>query len=209
MARIVGPMHSDDARGLYGGISNGVVYSAWRRFRYTRTRVTSENPRTIKQHGKRARLRVCNAIWKAFTDPEKAYWTDYGTPLGLPGWQAFVRYNMLTQSDGWGAQLQVNTQHLGVPAPPTSLAASVVDNVIVATWTDGTLSYTSGLHLGIDAGFTPAMSNVVYETPATDGEDRQATIRIAPGTYYIKARSTDEDGGVGAPSDSVGPLIIN
>ncbi len=209
MAKITGPLHSDDASGLYGGKKTGIVYSGWRRTRYVRTRVDPKNPRSVKQHRQRTILACCNAIWATFSDPEKAYWTTFGLSLGLPGWQSFCKYNLLQAGEGWMPQMEKNEEHLGTPTAPTATTASVIDNAIIATWTDGTLSYTSAVHLGTTAGFSPAMSNIVYATPATDGGERQATILVAAGTYYLKTRSGDEDGGTGAATIAIGPLVVS
>jgi hypothetical protein len=208
MTRIMGPMHSDDARGLYGGTKTGVVFSAWRGARYTKSYAVPRNPRTVRQLGMRALLRCLNALWATLSDAEKSYWTAYGSAYNLPGFQAFCKYNMRQAGEGWMPQLEANEEHLSAPTAPTALAANVVDNVIVVTWTDAALAYTTGIHVGTAGGFTPAMRNLTYATPATDGEDRQCTLRVAPGTYYLKARNADEDGGVGAPTASVGPVVI-
>lgn len=209
MAKVYGPLHSDAARGEYGGKKTGVVYSNWNRVAYIRRAALDiSNPRTVRQTRNRAILRCLNALWARLDDPEKVAWTAYGRSLGLPGFQAYCKYNLLQAQEGWMPQLQVNEEHLGQPTAPTNLAATVVDNSILATWTDDTLSNTSALHLAVSAGFTAAMSNLVYATPATDGEDRQATIKVAPGTYYMKARSGDEDGGEGAATIAVGPIVI-
>jgi hypothetical protein len=164
-------------------------------------------PRTPRQLRNRAVLRCLGGLWKGFSDPDKAYWAELIVG-SQTAYNAFCSYNLRQAVQGWMPQMAVNAMHLGTPAAPTAPAATVVDNTIHVTWTDGTLAYTTGIHLGASAGFEPAMSNLVYATLATDGDDRQATIVVAPGTWYLKARSGDEDGGVGTPTTSVGPLVI-
>jgi hypothetical protein len=179
--------------------------STWNRNRQYRGDVAQ--PRTVRQLRNRAVMRCLVALWKGFSAPDKEYWKEQATTL-QSGWNAFCQYNLKQAVEGWMPQQEKSTEHLGTPAAPTALAAEVVDNTIRVTWTDGTLGYTTGLHLGTSAGFTPAMSNLVYCVLATDGDDRQATINVAPGTYYLKARSGDEDGSEGAPTTSVGPLVV-
>ena len=208
MTKVTGPMHSDDASGLYGGTKTGVIFSGWRGVRYTREYAVPAQPRTVAQLRNRAIVRCLNALWTGFTELEKGYWTTYGAIYDLPGYQAFCKYNLLQAQQGWMPQPTVSLEHLGTPDAPTNLAAAVVDSNLVTTWTDDTLAFTTGVHLGTGSGFTPSLANLAYATPATDGEDRQATIVVAAGTYYVRARSGDSDGGVGAPTAAVGPFVV-
>jgi hypothetical protein len=60
MAKIIGPMHSDNAMGLYGGRRNGVVYSRWNRVSYTRAlAIDPADPHTLDQLHMRATLCGC------------------------------------------------------------------------------------------------------------------------------------------------------
>jgi hypothetical protein len=199
------------AVGAIRGRQGGVVYlhrKGVEGVNYVRTYTGAvANPRTVQQLRNRAVMRCCSGLWGTFSDAEKGYWNRQATG-GQSGWNAFVSYNLTQAVDGWMPQLQRNVEHLSAPAAPTAATATVVDNAIVVTWTDAALAYTTGVHLGSAGGFTPAMSNCVYVTPATDGEDRQCTVLVAAGTYYLKLRSGDEDGGVGAPTVSVGPVVV-
>jgi hypothetical protein len=199
------------AVGAIRGRQGGVVFShneGVQGVNYVRTyNGAVANPRTVPQQRNRAVLRALCSLWATFSDGEKEYWQAQASG-GLSGFNVFCSYNLKQAVEGWMPQLERNGEHLNAPAAPTALAATVVDNTLVITWTDAALAYTTGVHLGSAGAFTPAMSNAVYVTPATDGADRQCTIRVAAGTYYIKARSGDEDGGVGTPTASVGPVVI-
>jgi hypothetical protein len=208
MARVVGPLHSDDASGLYGGVKAGTVFSRWRSTRYVRSYAAGSNPRTVQQLRNRTVLSCLNELWKTFGDAEKAYWATAGSEWDLPGWQMFCRYNLGQALQGWMPQDVKNSQHLTEETAPTALAATVVDNVLVISWTDDAGSFSTGVHVGVSPTFTVAMSNCGYATMAQGALDRQCTIRVAPGTYYVRARSGAVDGGVGAPTAAVGPYVI-
>lgn len=166
-----------------------------------------KNPRTVAQLRNRTIMACLNDLWKTLADPQKAYWNALATGAST-GWNAFCKYNMRqAQQDGM-PQLQVNEQHLAAPPAPTSLAALVVDNAVLITWTDNPAAFTTAIHLGPDPAFPPAMSNLAHATPATPAENRRTLIRVAPGTYYVKARSGGEDGGTGAATTAVGPVVI-
>jgi hypothetical protein len=209
MARIIGPMHSDDARGEYGGPANGVVFSAWGNKRYAkRAPVDPEHPLTIPVVGHRAFMRLCHDVWTTFDSSQKAYWKAYGAGIPLPGFQAFEHYNMLQAEQGWGPQLVTNAEHMSAPAAPTALAATVIRHFLRITWTDAALAYTTFICAGTEVGFTPIVPDGIYSCLTNGGEDRQATVKLDPGTYYLKAFSADEDGGTGVATASVGPLVI-
>jgi hypothetical protein len=166
-----------------------------------------QNPRTVAQLRNRTIMACLNDLWKTLAAPQKAYWNGLTTGAST-GWNAFCKYNMRqAQQDGM-PQPRVNEQHLAAPPAPTALAATVVDNAVLITWTDNPAAFTSAIHLVADPAFPPAMSNLAYATPATPAENRQTLIRVAPGAYYVKARSAGEDGGTGAATAAVGPLVI-
>lgn len=211
MAKIVGPLHSDDASGLYGGEKTGVVYSKWRNKRYTRTYALDvANPRAAKQLPNRALVRCLNSLWKAMSDEGKAYWASYGAMWELPGWQSFVKYNLRQAQVGWGPQVAVNTEHTESPSAPTALTAeTVAPGCVLLTWHDSDEGWTSLIHAGGTDDFTVAMQNLAFAGAVTDSADlRQATVQIAPGTYYFRARSASTDGSVGAPTTAVGPIVV-
>jgi hypothetical protein len=169
-----------------------------------------ENPRTLAQLRNRCLFSCLSAICDAFSEVNWAYWKAEAKSSGkaMSARNAFYSYCLKQAKIGWMPQMARNPAHLSMPAAPTALAATVVDNAIVVTWTDAELAFTTGIHLGAAGGFTPSMRNLAYAVAVTGGEDRQGTILIAPGTYYIKARSGAIDGGVGAPTVSVGPVVI-
>ena len=208
MARVMGPLHSDRASGLYGGIGTGLVFSIWRGRPYTRTWSDPEQPRTVLQVSPRARLRGAKGVWDTLNTSQKEYWESYGEMFDLPAWQSFCSYELRQRVQGWGMQLEANSEHLETPDAPIDLDGEVQEGQIIATWTDVAAPYTVGLYLGTSAGFTPSTSLSVYETLSVDGAERQATITVAPGTYYLKARGGGQDGGWGAPSIGVGPLVV-
>jgi len=209
MAKVIGPLHSDQASGLYGGATAaGVIYSNWRRIYYTRSWKRPANPRTVFQISSRAVIPASMELWRSFGDAEKAYWNDYGLLFNLPAFQAFISYQLQQKQQGWMMQDVVNSQHITTEVAPANLAGQVVDNHLILTWTDATGAFTTGIHLVPTQAGVVSMSNLAYATLATDGLTRQCTLSAAAGIYYARARSGAVDGGVGAASVGVGPFVL-
>ena len=209
MAKVIGPLHSDQAAGLYGGATAaGLVYANWRRIYYVRSWVKPANPRSVFQISNRAFLTGLIELWATFGDAEKAYWADYGQLFNLPAWNAFTSYNLKSKQEGWMPQDVVNSQHLTTETAPTNLAGQVVDNSLVLTWTDDAGAYTTGIHLGGTNAFPVSQTNLAYCTVTQGGVTRQCTIKCKAGVYYARARSGAVDGGVGAACVGVGPFVL-
>jgi hypothetical protein len=209
MAKIIGPMHSDNAMGLYGGSRNGVVYSRWNRVSYTRAlAIDPADPHTLDQLHMRATMGCLSEMWADASPAEQAYWRTRARRAGISTWNAFCSYNLRQIGLSYLPQMTVCKAHHMGGTPPTDLAATVVANCVRITWTDAALAFTTGICMGTAGGFDPCSLNLVHLSLADPGAGRLVTIVIAPGSYYIKALSGSADGGVSAATASVGPVVI-
>lgn len=180
----------------------------------TRTLVPAQDinqPETPAQKPVRAIITVLAALWADFSNSDKAPWNTGGMKKGLSGWNRFCSYNLLQMRQGWGIQLLKSTAHLATPAAPTTLAANTFEpNLVQFTWTPVGDVETDFEYIccGTAAGFTPSTRNCIYAEQVWGTSERYAAVTLAAGTYYFKMIQTGDDGGVGAPSTSVGPIVV-
>jgi hypothetical protein len=194
-----------------GGRIGGVIYyqlpgREGETFARTQPSVVAQ-PRTPLQQSNRMLMRGFGCVWARLSAAEKAAWRGRAR-VGQNGWLAFSGYNYHQAAQGWMPQATPHTTHVDTPAAPTALTAEIVEHVLYVWWVDAAGALATGVHVGPDPDFTPAMTNLVVCEAARAGLTRQATILIAAGTYYVKARSGGEDGGVGVATAGVGPVVI-
>jgi hypothetical protein len=206
---IVGPNSGQ----MYGRIGGTVYAASAQGFPYLLLRSYVSriaNPRTLRQIAQRTYFTALNAIWQEYSDAEQAYWNALAqrTRPRISGWNLFSHYNGRQMSLGYGPQLEKHGQHLAAPTAPTALAATVFQSSVIVTLTDAAFATCTVVCVGTAGGFTPSLLNLIAISPATDGEDRQFTVPLPAGTYYLKAFSTGADGGCGAPTASVGPVVV-
>lgn len=212
MARVTGPLHSDTAGGLYGGPGTGIVFSNWWKKPYVRRyALRVKQPETIKQQAKRAVLACANALWHSLTLLEKEAWQAIGAAEGLPGWQAFSKYNLRQSTEGWAPQKTQNDIHTPNTETSPTLTALVQDNTIIASWTETlpTTGNTTVLCAGNTNTFEVSMACCVWCSPSITATKRQATLRLKfPGIYYLALVYASATGALETPVGYVGPLTI-
>jgi hypothetical protein len=147
------------------------------------------------------------AVWRTFTPAERAYWAEQARS-GQNSWLAFSTYTQRLGREGFLPQAVKTALHVGAPPPPSELTAIAQGHSLVFTWRDAPGAYTTGIFVGITPDFIPAISTLVSCMPTKLGEPRQATVLLAPGTYYVVARSGATDGGIGPAGAVVGPVEL-
>ena len=82
MAKLVGPLHSTEARGGVGAL----IYNTWRGVRTVKKFTSPVQPRTSRQLAIRAHMISCARAWATLTSVVRAAWTTWATDHPVIDW---------------------------------------------------------------------------------------------------------------------------
>jgi len=203
VAKVVGPLHSSEARGRMAGL----IFNTWRGIAYVKAFCAPAQPRSTIQLQIRAWTTMLVRYWQSLSDTYRAQWNDYavthpdtdwsGNPKRLTGANWFVRCSLHLLQQGIAL---VETAPI-VPAPdaPTDFAAAngILQSIITWTATAGTNMAIDIYHLGpISQGIAPKITrarHLAYE----DGETATFTATgLVVGRHWFWARIVSEDDGL-------------
>jgi hypothetical protein len=112
LAKVVNPLHSDEARGKIGGL----IFNTSRGIRYVKSATSPSQPRTAAQLNVRSIMTTITREWKALTQVQRDAWATYadanpipdwtGRPIRLTGANAYCQINSVARLAG-GAQLRL------------------------------------------------------------------------------------------------------
>lgn len=139
MAKVIGPLHSTEARGRI----DSLVYGTWRGIRFVRTYIEpvfgSPDPRIAQK----ALVAAANASWKLLSAAQQASWHHYaqehpridwsGVPIRISGYNAYISCHTICSRAG-GSPLSV-APTTALPYALSTLTLAQVGNTIVVTWT--------------------------------------------------------------------------
>jgi len=122
MAKVVGPLHSSEARGSVGSLT----YNTWRGISIVKARAGPTTQYSDAQVALRALAALATTSWQSITDAQRNAWHDYanthtdidwtGNPQRLSGYNWYIRINVRRQLLG---------QAIGT-SPPTIVYDSYV-----------------------------------------------------------------------------------
>ena len=203
MAKLIGPLHSAEARGRVGGL----VYNTWRGLSYAKAQCAPSQPRTKLVLQIRAWTTYLVRAWQGLSDAQRATWQEYatshtetdgmGAPKRLTGLNWWVRNNL--RSLHMGLSGFVSVPQVAAPAAPAAFNAAngVGESIVTWTATEGTkmnvgISVVGPHSAGKQGKLTRAKHNSY-----TAGEAGTVTITLTiPGTYTIFGRVINEDNGL-------------
>jgi len=127
MAKVIGPLHSSEARGAVGSL----VYNTWRGISYAKSRSGPTVTQSEDQQALRALTAAATTAWQALSDIERRAWDYYATEhvetdwtgngKRLSGYNWFVRLNV---------RAQLIEQSIS-DSPPTEHPAYLLEGLIV------------------------------------------------------------------------------
>ncbi len=138
MAKLVGPLHSAEARGRVGGL----IFNTWRGISYVKSFCSPAQPRTKIQLATRAWTVACVRAWQALTQDNRDHWNAYavthpesdwtGNPKRITGLNWFVRctFRILRLA---GTQVD-DPPAVPAPDPGGTFTAGNGVNESVCTW---------------------------------------------------------------------------
>jgi len=190
MAKVVGPLHSSEARGSVGSLT----YNTWRGISTVKARTGPATQYTADQIALRALTANCTASWQSISDTSRSAWRDYATKHTDPHWtgnpQRITAYN-------WYVRINVRRQLLGqsidtTPPSETCLVAptnfrAVYDELaIIINWypTASAPPATYFMELWLSGPHSPGL------TPTIKQAKRLIATPYKNGSYIFTAGST-------------------
>jgi hypothetical protein len=197
MARVYGPLHSDDAS---GSIKGGTTFSKWKGRNYVRARVTPSNPRTAAQTGNRAMFAFLAAFWTGFTQAMKDSWSEVAAATNVTLYNAYMGTNLKR----WQSFKSPTKEY---PAAETACALTISAHTFTGGTGLATLSITPSAATDIwgfvilrdlAAIVTPAWNLACAVIPA-NGANAVTYVDspLAAGTYHYRVAAINKDGSMG------------
>lgn len=153
MAKVVGPLHSSEARGSVGSL----CYVTWRGIHVVKARAGPTIQYSAAQVALRAKAALATASWQALTDAQRDLWYTYanahvdvdwtGNPQRLTGYNWYIRANVRAQL--LGAPIRTSPPTVVVDDLLTDLVASAGGGGLIITWNYDPWPPQAGLYLEI------------------------------------------------------------
>ena len=208
MAKVVGPLHSSEARGRMGGL----VFNTWRGVATVKAKVAPCQPQTSLQLAVRAIAIALVRLWAACL--YKADWNDYayahpttdgmGNSVRATGANWYLALN--TRMKRMGLAVVETSPSAVAPDAPTGFLASAVGASYSFTWTDPTLVADS-LEVWADgphsAGRAGSLTKARFLGVWTGDQSGLASITAQLGTYSLFAR------GIATADGQVSPWVTD
>ena len=194
MAKVVGPLHSSEARGRMGGL----VYNSWRGSATVKAKHAPAQPRSSLQLAVRATAIYCSRAWQALA--ATAQWNAYAAAHPLVDWTGSTK--RLTGAN-WFVMLTTRLIRAGVApvlTPPvanapdavTILAVSGGSGTLTMTWTDPG-SVDDHIEFWLDgprtAGRQGSLTKAKYNGFALGNAANFVISGLLDGHYTVYARS--------------------
>jgi len=118
MAKLIGPLHSTEARGRV----DSLVYNTWRGIRYVKKHTSPSKPLTEAQELHRARVAYVQNIWPTLTDDQRAAWNTYAQQHPVIDWtgvpQRLTGHNWFMSCGIHNAFVSLPPKHWPPDLPP-------------------------------------------------------------------------------------------
>lgn len=87
MAKVIGPLHSTEARGVIGGL----IYNTWRGIRTVKRMTSPAQPRTLLALDIRAKMITLVRAWQTLSATAQDDWNDYADAHTLIDWTGVAK----------------------------------------------------------------------------------------------------------------------
>lgn len=202
MAKVIGPLHSTEARGVIGGL----IYNTWRGIRTVKRMTSPCQPRTARSLKIRALTIRLVRYWQTLETAERASWNDYAAAHPVLDWTGIAK--RLTGCN-WFVGLNLRRLELypdPVDTPPIVAAPLPANNfqlvgsavTLTATWTPtaGNMLVAQIFLLGPhSAGKQGKIEQAKLLSYTTGEEGTKVVTPLLPGTYTMFVRIMSEDDG--------------
>ena len=206
MARVLGPLHSSEARGRVGGL----IYNTWRGMAYVKNKIAPAQPRSAISLQQRAWGTMLTRAWANLEPGERDTWNAYASSHLDIDWTGNAR--RLTGANWF---LRCNSRLLAVEVPPVVTAPVVAapDAVTELTLTPGageievewTTPAAEGLWVEIwlegprSAGRIPTLIRASRLTAVVSTVGEYTITPLSIGTYSVYVRALNFANGLVSP----------
>jgi hypothetical protein len=197
MAKLVGPLHSDGARGAYGDV---IKYSEWRGKAYAQRFRKPRNPRSASQGQQRGRMQIVAQTWAGIGYATQQTWEAYasehpmidpwtGQETIMPGYTWYCCCNRRLQQCGFS--LVTAPPSLGAPTGLTSLTLSKSELLLQVTFAPTPLQANEHLYIWLfhssSLGRTPGAREFAFQTfsPAAEASPFDILTGVANRVYTV------------------------
>jgi len=196
MARVTGPLHSDDASGTLNG---SMTFSKWKGRSYVRTTITPHNPQTAKQVGVRAMMRFLAQAWKSIAPTPQASWAALGTSRMISAFNAFVGVALTNWQTLLAPQQTYNATRATTPLTVTTQTAAGSAGAVTLTITPSGATAIWGVAIFRGTtGFTPSFANCIAVLPTSTANPlTYVDSPLDAATYYYRSAVFNTDGILG------------
>jgi hypothetical protein len=138
VAKVVGPLHSEEARGRLGAN----VYNTWRGIRWVKSWAAPDQPDSGEQLDVRDRLSTVSANWKLLTATQRAAWNTYanehplsdwsGSALRITGFNWYVKCAAIPAR--YGLSIDLSPPSTPAPVLPASFLVTPGSRLFTIIW---------------------------------------------------------------------------
>lgn len=190
MAKVIGPLHSAEARGRVSGL----IYNTWRGISYAKAFCAPAQPRTKMQLLTRAYTTQCVRAWQGLTSDNRLHWNAYavehpendwtGNPKRLTGLNWYTRCNFRILR--LAGSVIADPPAVPAPDPVAGFAAAngVLESVLTWTFANGAHNrfwvYCRGPH---SAGIIASIERAAICLAGTASMETITATSLSPGRY--------------------------
>jgi len=203
MAKLIGPLHSAEARGRVSGL----IYNTWRGISYAKAFCAPAQPRTKIQLRVRAMTTQLVRAWQGLTQDNRDHWNAYaaehpqidwtGNPKRLSGLNWYLRCNFRILY--FAETLIDDPPAVPGPDPVTNFAAAdgVLESILTWVFPDGAANrfwvFTRGPH---SQGITASIEHAAISLAGTAAMGTITATGLSPGRYTFSIQVVNTDTGL-------------
>lgn len=195
MARVNGPLHSDDA---HGQLAHSLVFAKWKGRNYTRQYVTPNNPKAAKQVGVRAMFRYLTQWWA--NSANRADWDALAAQKEISAFNAYIQFNMnLWDDSDPPSDAYPNAQTACTVTVSTFTTTGEQGAVNISATPSGGVGHEAVIIFRDDAEITVPSRTKVIAVLQTNGASAVTHVDsdLEAGTYHYRAAFINLAGGMG------------
>jgi len=202
MAKLIGPLHSTEARGRV----QGLIYNTWRGISYAKAFCGPAQPRSERQILIRSLSTQLARAWQAIDQADRDTWNDYavshqetdwtGNPKRISGFNWFVRCNVRL---ALLSVAQVDTAPIAAaPDPVGGMGLTPAATQITVVWTspsDPDIKVQIWLDGPRSAGAISSLPRIRWYSDTGSDVATKVVSGLAAGTWTVWVRTLSIDDG--------------